>query len=69
MKVFHQRLEECLGAFIWQPEFKGRAADDTSDLSVMDVTDVREQMVFDLEIQASDVPRKPSAFIAKISCR
>jgi hypothetical protein len=33
------------------------------------VANVGEKMMFDLEIQSTDIPRKPSTFIGEISSR
>jgi hypothetical protein len=43
-----------------------RRPNDGSDLPVMNVADIWKQVMFDLEIQTSNVPGKPFAVVPKI---
>src|SRR5688572_29709527 len=48
--------EECLVRVVLDPEFPARLLNQLADPRVVDVTDAREEVVLDLEIQSAEEP-------------
>ena len=61
-----QGADERARTLVRKIEFARRFANDRRDLAIMHMTYVGEQMMFDLKIQTSDIPGKPSALISEI---
>ncbi len=54
-------VEKSFVLVVDQTVFKRCAFNDRGNMRIMDVTNVREQMVFDLKIQPADAPAEPAA--------
>ena len=64
--VTDQGAEKCARASIRQTEFSSGFFHKACNFSVVNMADIREQMVLNLEIESPDVPGKPAAVISKI---
>ena len=67
-KVSNERFTRCFVFKIRQVEFLSRLLYDLRNIVVMDMTDVREDMMFYLMVQTSGEPIDDSVLGAKVHC-
>src|SRR5688572_11790117 len=61
-----QRLYKCACTFIRQPILPGSIPYNARDVAIMHMTDIWEQVMLNLKIKSTNVPREPTAVIAEI---
>jgi hypothetical protein len=68
-EVSHDGASHRFEFMVWQVAFGGGLLDDIGNFSVMDMADVREQMVLDLMVQSAGKPVDDFVFRRKVGRR
>ena len=67
--VIDNRLNECWGTVVWHIIFLTGLFNDDSELRIVNVTHILEEMMYNLIIESSHIPRGKLAGRCKIRCR